>query len=131
MLFSPRPGGVGWGGGYFLFPSSLFAIFLKPLRRSSRNFQYLPSCTFLLHIVSKNCSRAYERLATSDVRVTSCSAIFDVKKGFAGRALMPTVLKIKKKINMKKYVKYARLLSRIFGFFKIFTPRKKNFLILP
>ena len=50
----------------------------------------------------KNCSRAYDRLATNDVRVTSCSAIFDAKKGFAGRALMPTVLKIEKIVTLKK-----------------------------
>ena len=35
-------------------------------------------------------------MATNDVRVTSCSAIFDAKKGFAGRALLSTDLKIEK-----------------------------------
>ena len=47
----------------------------------------------------------YDRLATNDVRVTSCSAIFDAKKGFAGGALMPIVLKIEKNNSDKKDVK--------------------------
>ena len=37
-----------------------------------------------------------DRLAGNDVRVTSCSAVFDPKKGFAGRAVRPIALQIQK-----------------------------------
>ena len=100
---NPRPGGVG---AIFWPPSSLFAISLKLLRRSSRSFQHpLVHSSLLLHIVSKNCSRAHDRLATNDVRMKSCSAIFDAKKGFEGRALMPTVLKIEKNNQYPRHAK--------------------------
>ena len=47
----------------------------------------------------------YDKLATNYVRVTSCSVIFDAKKGFAGKAIMPTVLKIAKNNSGQKDVK--------------------------
>ena len=63
------------------------------------------SRTFLVHIVFENCSRVSDRLATNDVRMTSCSAIFDAKKGFAERPLMPTVLKMEKNNSNQNHVK--------------------------
>ena len=58
-------------------------------------------------MLKKNVSElnAYFRLATNDVRVASCSAIFDARKGFTGKALMPTVLNIEKNNSDKKDVK--------------------------
>ena len=49
------------------------------LKHTSTLFS-VPSRTFLLHIVFKNCIRAYDRLATNNVRVTSCSAILRRQK---------------------------------------------------
>ena len=95
---NPRPG----GGGIF-YPLWSFRNISKTAASIVAKLS-VPSRTFLLHIVYIYCSRACDRLATNDVRVTSCSAIFDAKKSFAGRALMPTVLKIEKKIAKVKHM---------------------------
>ena len=52
--------------------------------------------------MSKNVleSMNYDRLATNDVSLTPSLAIFDAKKGFAGRAIMRAVLKIQKNVEI-------------------------------
>ena len=37
-------------------------------------------------------------MPANDVRVTSCSSVFGPKKGFAGRAVRPTALRIQKNV---------------------------------
>ena len=56
----------------------------------------VPSRASILHMVTKHFSKGYDRLRANDVRVRSCSAVFGPKKGFAGRAVRPTALKIQK-----------------------------------
>ena len=48
-------------------------------------------------------------MLTNDVRVTSCSAVFGPKKGFAGRAVRPTALKIQKNVQDIKGVELLGL----------------------
>ena len=96
---NPRPGG---GGGYCLPPSDLFTISINILRRVPTIAKLsVPSRTFLIYVVFKLFSSVCDMLATNDVRVTSCSAIFYAKEGFAGGAIMPNVLKIETMYGIK------------------------------
>ena len=105
------PGGVG--------------LFLAPLQ----TFQYIsrtaapivtklavPSRASILHIVTKCFSKGYDRLPANDVRVTSCSAVFGPKKGFAGRAVRPTTLEIQKNVSDIKGVESKGLQNCYFNF---------------
>ena len=71
----------------------------------------------------KNCSRAYERLATNDQS--------DAKKGFAEKALIPTVLKIEKNNQDQKHVKSAGLQDcyHRFFYFLLFDPQNVSVLL--
>ena len=97
--FNPRP-----GGGLFLPPSRLFDVSPEPLRWSSPNFQCPPGHQFytlwpkLLPKAMIGCPQM-----TSEWRhVLPFSA---KKKGFAGRAVRPTALKIQKNVQDIKGVK--------------------------
>ena len=59
----------------------------------------VPFRASILHIVTENFSKGYDRLPARDVKVMSCSAAFGPKKGFAGRTVRPTALKIQKNVQ--------------------------------
>ena len=59
--------------------------------------------------MTKIFSKGYDTLPANDVRVTSCSAVFGPKKGFAGRAVRPTDLKIQKNVQDIKGVELLGL----------------------
>ena len=115
-----------WWGGLFLAPPQSFCNISKTTAPIVAKLS-VPSCTFILHITFKNCSSAYDRLATDDVRVTSYSAIFDAKKGLAGRALMPTVLKIEKKISKTKKIQNKKGYKAAITIFRFFMFRPQKF----
>ena len=101
---NPRPG----GGRLFLAPSPDFSIYLQ--NRCADRHQtcsILPSINF--PHCDKNISKGNHRLPANDVRVTSCSAVFGPKKGFAGRAVRPTALKIQKNVSHIKGVELLGL----------------------
>ena len=116
------------GGGYFLPPLQTFRYISRTAAPIVTKLS-VPSRTSILHIVTKNFSKGYDRLAGNDVRVTSCSAVFDPKKGFAGRAVRPIALQIQKNDKGHKSCRIDRatkLLSRIFDFFFILTPKNQK-----
>ena len=78
--------------------------------------------------MTKNFSKGYDRLAGNDVRVTSCSAVFDPKKGFAGRAVRPIALQIQKNDKDIKAVDWTGLQNCYLGFLKFldFDPQKSK-----
>ena len=87
----------------------------------------VPSRASILHIVTKTFSKGYDKLPANDVRVTSRSAVFDPKKGFAGRAVRPTALKIqKKRLRYKscRIIGATKLLCRNFEVFEFRPPKK-------
>ena len=87
---NPRP---GEGGAIFCPLHTSRYIFRTPAPIVTK--LSVSSRSSILHIVTKNFSKGYDTLPANDVRVTSCSAVFGPKKGFAGRAVGPA-LKIQK-----------------------------------
>ena len=86
----------------------------------------VPSRASILHIVTKKISKGYDSFPANDVRVTSCSALFGPKKGFAARAVRPTALKIQKNVQDIKGVELLELQNcylEIFNFWN-FDPHK-------
>ena len=73
----------------------------KPLKNVA---EYPPGHQF--HTLwTKIFAKGYDRLPANDVRVRSCSVVFgQKKKGFAGRAVRPTALKIQKNVQDIKCV---------------------------
>ena len=96
------------GGGLFLAPLQTFRYISRTAVPIVTKLS-VPSRASILHIVTKHFSKGYDRLPANDVRVTSCSAVFGPKKGFAGRAVRPTALKIQKNVQDIKGVELLGL----------------------
>ena len=91
-------------GGAETAPPSTFRNISQSVADSATKLS-VPLPTSILHKLTKGCFKGYDMSAENDVRVTSCSAILDLKKGFAGRRTTPTVSKLEENFKYKKDAK--------------------------